>query len=364
MGSSSATSSSVWRYHIPTDIWYEMGHLPFGGASSNGYFTIKGMGYFLIATDSTRNGDCDRQFWEYNPDVDIWTKKADFPDSPRQESSCFVYNDKGYVGQTYGCLVADNHFWSYDPVTNLWNQIASLPTSIELRSTAISVSSGLALLFGGQDGNANFYNNIWQYNISVNTWQNIGHIPGLGRELTVIWGLDSILLVGGGVMVDSHSNIYLANDFYKYNYTQNTWTPVVFQNSFDSTAFGAAFVYNKRGYYFGGASSYLQPTISNKMWTFDASKYIHDTGVGINDVKADVEFQVYPNPLRHEQTLTISTSESGEIYFYDALGRVLHDCKVIHGVNSIRLTTNDDVVFYRATLGHGEIKNGKVVFIR
>src|ERR1700722_18544512 len=41
----SVFSSNVWRYHMPTDIWYQMGNLPFGGAASSCSFVLNGIGY-------------------------------------------------------------------------------------------------------------------------------------------------------------------------------------------------------------------------------------------------------------------------------------------------------------------------------
>jgi hypothetical protein len=111
IGLSYSTISVVWRYHIPTDTWYQMRNLPFGAAAAGASFVINGKGYFLTARDSVNNGNCDTMLWEYNPTIDVWTKKARFPDQPRQNSSYFSYNEKGYLGQTDGCSLPDNHFW-------------------------------------------------------------------------------------------------------------------------------------------------------------------------------------------------------------------------------------------------------------
>ena len=366
-GGGYTTSNTVWQYHIPSDSWQQKRNLPFGGAGTTCSFVLNGKGYFLTSRDSARNGDCDNMLWQYDPNDDMWTRKADFPDSPRQGNSVFICRGKAFVGQTLGCTSDDSHFWEYNPVQDQWTQIATLPGSPRARSSSIAVFSDSAYLFGGMDGNANFYNIFWKYNASQDSWTNMRQMPGLGREFPVIWGLDSILLVGGGVMVDSHSNIYLANDFYKYNYTRNTWTPVVFQNSFDSAGMGAAFIFNRKGYYFGGFSSYSQFSFSNKMWSFDASKYIHDRGVGVVDVSNDNAFKVYPNPVSTNAHFSVSAPENGTITFYDVLGQTILESQLTKGVNTFScsgLNSQAEVIFYTAKMRSGKTEAGRIVTLK
>ena len=100
------------------------------------------------------------------------------------------------------------------------------------------------------------------------------------------------------------------------------------------------------------------------MWSFDASKYIHDTTIGISEVDDAAIFKVYPNPVNSNAGFSISTSESGSILFYDALGRILNERKLARGINQIKLTTDNEVVFYKATLHNGITENGKVVLTK
>ena len=101
------------------------------------------------------------------------------------------------------------------------------------------------------------------------------------------------------------------------------------------------------------------------MWSFDASKYFSkDTTVGIQDVKNDLMFSVYPNPVNRDNSFSIATSESGSIVFYDALGRLLDERKLVRGTNQLKLNNDNEVVFYKATMQNGMTENGKIVFFR
>jgi len=355
--------SQVWKYHIPNDSWTQVGNLPFGGAGSQCTFVLNGKGYFLASRDSINNNNCDTMFWEYDPVGDIWNIRAGFPGAPRQNCSYFTSNGKGYVGQTYGCGFADTYFWEYDPILDNWTQITTLPSNITAGSVTISTLSTDAYLFGGYDQNGNLLKDVWKYNIMGNQWDSIGQMPGLGRCYSVFWGFDSVIIGGGGETSDNDTIFKLGNDFYLYNIFLNLWRPVVFQNSFDSAGAGITFVYNNKGYYFGGYTSITTSLIfNNNMWSFDASRFFPtDTSTGIASVRADVTFSLYPNPVGHGQGFSISTSESGSIVFYDALGQLLDERKLVRGMNTVRLSTAAEVVFYRATLQDGRTENGKVV---
>ena len=101
------------------------------------------------------------------------------------------------------------------------------------------------------------------------------------------------------------------------------------------------------------------------MWSFDASVFFaKDTTVGIHEVSVSHQFIVYPNPLQQDQSISVSTSESGEIYFYDALGRLVGEQQLQSGINQIKLDNPSGVVFYKAALQSGMTKNGKIVTLK
>ena len=362
VGFSSNCVSTVWKYHIPSDNWIQMRHMPFGPATSQCSFVLNNKGYFLTSIDSVNNFNCDTMFWEYDPTMDNWARKAGFPDQPRYNSSSFMHENKGYVACANGCTGADNHLWQYDPLLDKWIQLASLPDILAARRVAVASKINTAYFIGGENAfSGNAISDVMRYNILTDTWDSIGQMPGMPRSYAVFWGFDSLLIGGGGTDFST-----LFNDFYRYDIFRNEWTPVVFQNSFDSSGIGATFIFQKRGYYFGGWSSVNPRQIfNNNMWSFDASKYFSkDTTVGIQDVKNDLMFSVYPNPVNRDKGFSIATSESGSIVFYDALGRLLDERKLVHGTNQLKLNNDNEVVFYKATMQNGMTENGKIVFFR
>ena len=101
-------------------------------------------------------------------------------------------------------------------------------------------------------------------------------------------------------------------------------------------------------------------TDSNGCQAADSVYITGPTGVGY--VSSSIDFNIYPNPVTHNNQFTISTSQIGSIIFSDALGRVIGERKLSNGINSVKLATNNEVVFYKASLQDGLTVIGKLVF--
>src|SRR4051794_13727260 len=87
-------------------------------------FSIGGKGYFGTGTDQSGYV---KDFWEYDPVTDVWTQKADFGGLGRQGAVSFSIGTKGYIGLGYPPDSSPNtfvDFWEYDPEKNSWTQKA------------------------------------------------------------------------------------------------------------------------------------------------------------------------------------------------------------------------------------------------
>lgn len=115
-------SNEIWQYDPSTDIWTKKASLPVGeGTAFAVGFSINGKGYIGTGLDSD-NVHLTNAFWEYDPIVNTWTKKADFPGHPRYLAVGFAIGTKGYIGtglDSLNCGVdcfASNDFWEYSTV--------------------------------------------------------------------------------------------------------------------------------------------------------------------------------------------------------------------------------------------------------
>jgi len=349
----------VWKYNINSNQWQQMDTFLGGIVGETTGFTLNGKGYICtgLFVDSFQNFSCATDFWEYTPDSDAWVRKADFPGTPREWASEFTYNNKAYFGLGDYCSNPLRDLWMYDPVNDQWTAMDSFPSSGRT-SISASIVDSFAYIIGGVLFNDIWTSENWRYNISANKWEQKKSIPGPGRSGTLNYSFGNFILVGyGGIGYNSWDSTVLV-----YDSKNDSWRNVVSLNFVDAIAYGGTFQIGNIGYNWGGDYAPLPSPDYANMWSFDATPLLSYTG--INTVTAGEDFKVYPNPASYENGFSISTSESGSVLFYDALGRTLDERKLLDGLNQIKLTTIDEVIFYHAILSSGAAENGKMVFIR
>ena len=69
-------------------------------------------------------------FWQYDPDQNFWTQKAELPGTPRNSAVAFEAGGKGYVGTGYDGTNKLKDFWEYDLKNNTGSRrliLADLP---------------------------------------------------------------------------------------------------------------------------------------------------------------------------------------------------------------------------------------------
>src|SRR5207249_3692039 len=102
-------------------VWTPIANIPVGHGYAAG-FTLKGMGYIACGGYPTP----DNELWQYNPDSNKWTSKANFPGVKRIDIAAFTLCDYAYVG-IGGEAPYYGDFYRYDPVANNWTAVADFP---------------------------------------------------------------------------------------------------------------------------------------------------------------------------------------------------------------------------------------------
>jgi N-acetylneuraminic acid mutarotase len=105
----------------------------------------------------------EKDFWEYDPALNTWTKKADFGGGVRWYATGFGIGSKGYIGTggstQYGITVQKD-LWEYDPVLNTWTKKADFPGVA--RWYAVGFGIGMKGYIGtGQDSNFTYQKDLW-----------------------------------------------------------------------------------------------------------------------------------------------------------------------------------------------------------
>lgn len=296
-------SDNLWMYDTSTELWtflggngvtpankgtygtkgvYASSNSPgarinaVGWVSDSKLYLFGGNGYEGVTANSIGMLN---DLWEYDPSINQWKwlsgentisqtnnygiigveATTNYP-SAREGSNSWVYNQKLYLfGGVNNNLERYNDLWVFDLITENWTWISgtntvnnegsygtkNLTTINNLPPSRYDSNSAIYndkfILFGGNgDGNSRF-NDLWEYNVSLNQWTwisgsnivdqfgNYGVIntpsnannPG-GRKSSSLILKDNNLYLFGGNGYSENSNGFL-NDIWSFNLLSKEW---------------------------------------------------------------------------------------------------------------------------------------------
>lgn len=141
---------NFWEYNPDTDKWTKLTDFP--GSPSfpfSTYFTLKNKGYVVFS---------DNQVWQFDPDLLVWSRKSDFPGQRRQMSVSFALSGFGYMGTGKTSSTILNDLWKYDPDTDTWTSLPGLPNA---RYSAVSFTINNKAYVGF--GRTNLTNDLFDF---------------------------------------------------------------------------------------------------------------------------------------------------------------------------------------------------------
>ena len=262
--------NDFWEYDTLFNSWTQKADFPDGGRIYPVGFSIGDKGY--VGTGYKKIGICSsflycNDFWQFDPMLNEWTQKSNFAGSGRSRAIGFSIGSKGYVGTGSTNLFSNgylNDFWEYDPLLDTWTQKNNFPG--EARESAIGFSIESKGYVGtGQGSNRTFFNDFWEYNPSTNSWLQRNNFPGPPRYEAIGFSIGSKGYAGTGVNdVLSSSPHY--DDFYEFNPVSNVWTvKASFEGGSRRNAIG--FNIGSRGYV--GLGMIRIYTISNDFFEYN-----------------------------------------------------------------------------------------------
>lgn len=140
-------------------------------------FSINGRGY-IVTGRTMEDPSVLNDLWEYDPENDEWTRKSDFPGESRGAATSFMTGNYGYVGLGLGAEYYSD-FYRYDPVTDTWSPIAGFP-GIAREKAASFVVDGTAFVGTGENAESYYMTDIWKYSPSNNQWMTGPAFPEVG----------------------------------------------------------------------------------------------------------------------------------------------------------------------------------------
>lgn len=336
-----------WEYDPDTDMWTQKANYPGNGSQLCTYFSINNKGYVGLGRNSS--GSTFTDFYEYNPTSNSWTQKSNFPGSSRYGGGTFVIDSNGYIGGgTCGgssCIYQD--FWMYSPYSNSWTQKANFIGGTSYYFTGFSLN-GFGF-FGNRTASSHAPDNsFYRYNPSSNNWTQVASMPSSARRLTSAFTLNSEAYVGLGSNSGSPISSRL-NDFYKYTPSTNSWTYLASNDNMvprvDSRIvdIGDSLVY----LIMGSSSNGLEADLWQLKLNSDTCDFYDTTFVTINDTVNyavfDTTYVTIEDTLVVYDTITIQKYDTTKVQVYDTLTVTRFDTTYIQINDTVSVTVYDTI---------------------
>ncbi|MBK6962818.1 MAG: IPT/TIG domain-containing protein [Bacteroidales bacterium] len=240
-----------WEFDPVSDKWTRKPDFP-GEARNNAIsFSCNGKGYYGMGTSSSwENESYLTDLWEYDPVTENWSQKVDFPGIPVIYTKSFTINNKAYTGPGYYWESGNNHFvnefWEYDPLKNSWTKKKEFPGAARYFGIAISTETKGYL---GCGSNGWPHSEFYEYDPVMDSWLPAGNYPGKGYNNLACFSIKGKLYMGLGR--NNSSAEY--NDLWEYDPVSRKWNemnpcPTAFSPEYNATINDKGYTGNCSGY--------------------------------------------------------------------------------------------------------------------
>jgi N-acetylneuraminic acid mutarotase len=152
-GNNFESFKDFWQYDPNTNVWTQIADFDGGKIWGAASFGIGSKGY--VGTGTTAYDTRREDFWEYDPALNKWTRKADFPGGGRTRDVGFSIGNKGYVGTGLSgqCCTFFDHkdFWEYDPAKDAWTRKADFEGGLRSGAIGFCINGKGYIGTGGHD---------------------------------------------------------------------------------------------------------------------------------------------------------------------------------------------------------------------
>ena len=207
-----------WQYDPDANTWTQKAD--FGGHARDYAvgFTIASKGYVGTGQSGAfPNYTYYKDFWEYDPNSNTWTRKSDFGGTARYGAVGFSIDSQGYLGTGTDGL-GQKDFWEFDPIQNAWSQKADFGGIERVWATGFSIG-GKGYLGTGLDDNNIVDRDFWEFDPAANTWSQKADFGGSARLVPASFSIGN-----KGYVVTGEDAVGFFGDFWKFDPTANTWS--------------------------------------------------------------------------------------------------------------------------------------------
>jgi N-acetylneuraminic acid mutarotase len=347
--------NDFWEYDPQTDVWTQMANLPGLYRASASSFSIGQKGY--VCNGSYQSGFYLNDMWEYDASGNLWTQKANFPGAARYTSASFVIGNYAYVGMgKSGPWYSD--FYRYDPANDLWIQIADIGGPLRQNAKTFTIGN-FGYVAGGATDNNNYFD-LWQYDPVNDLWTQKTSYPGSGSYAQASFDYNGSGYIGTGSLSNTSApNTF--DDFYSYDPVTDTWT--YFTNFAGGIRNATVSMKINNDFYMGLGSAGVFPvtTYQSDWWKLEFTTAVNET------IYNNFEINAYPNPANSYIyfNFTNDTLQKLRIKIFDSTGKICFDNNLKEGSENMIdvLKWTGGIYLYEVVLGQKILKAGRVTVI-
>lgn len=273
----SSRFKDLFVYDPVKDNWGQRADMPDAALPRSGAvgMAIGGKGYIGTGTTTAGLNNNLNDFWEFNPQTNSWSRKANFPGTPRQGAVAFSVKGVGVIatGRDQGGYLYDA--WRFKPGSSdadpgTWSPASDVPKSKKWHATAFVIADK-AYVAGGNDGQEDL-DELSMYDADADTWTSKRSTSNesddsYDDEYTDVTrsSAAAFVLNNKAYLCTGTSGSSILSTVWEYEPTGDQWTK---KQAFEGNArFGAVgFTVKGKGYLCTGGSS-SSGTEDN--WTFD-----------------------------------------------------------------------------------------------
>jgi N-acetylneuraminic acid mutarotase len=234
-------------------------------------FAVNGKGYILPGA-FWETGKLINEFWEFDPETNSWTQKADPPVAlARCFATGFSIGTKLYVGtgETYfeNEWKLYNDFWEWDQLTDKWTKKTDFPGESRAHATGFSIGDKGYIGLGGVIGMGGgpVYQDFWEYDLKTDKWARRADFRGSQQIGAIAFSIGNKGYVMAGW--DPMSEFTTSQDIWEWNQITDSWTKTGDFAGFPRTASVGGKIGNW-GYLLTGQTLSSGSTLSDH-WLFD-----------------------------------------------------------------------------------------------
>lgn len=217
-------TNQLWEYNQATDSWAEKASLPSSPERSWGVgFSIGTKGYIGTGTkDESLPGDSYfKDFWEWDQATNTWTQKASFGGTARSYAVGFSIGTKGYIGTGEDLVdeldIDRKDFWEWDQETNIWSKKADFGGTARGYAKGFSIGTKGYIAMGIDASFTTINNDLWEWDQSTNVWVQKTDFGGISRVHPIVFSIGNKGYLGTG---GNGSTSY--QDFWEYDPSEIT----------------------------------------------------------------------------------------------------------------------------------------------